>query len=450
MWNYNYTSNEFYHDGIFRKKHKYYQRVWLRKIGNKNIYRYFYDKESYDAYLNKKNNKEEKKTEKEKKTKKKSVSSFSSPLSKSVKSFISELSANIEKNKNYKYTNRVLLRKEGNRNIYRYFYDEITYNKFVKNSKSKIEIGKKYILKASANHTKNSKSTEYTIRQLDGSSRKVTITQDDRDEIIKRYNLENKTIHNGKIVDVDSVEKTNIIQELVKKSKSFVDSIIDSIKIINNQDDVPLYVIPDENGYAKVDDFSYLTKKDKEYSRDEDMSAVNPNFDGDTDLRYSTNCSYCTVAYDLRRRGYDVTADSMDPGDDPTNKYETASWYKGVDIVSTKSLLFKNNPIQYLTNLNNDPYDSDNIEHTKKVIEDELKRHGDGARGDFGLYWKYGGGHSIVWEVIDNEVIFRDTQINSIINIEEYLQRCRSTEYYRVDNLELDEEILTTIRTKII
>lgn len=51
-----------------------------------------------------------------------------------------------------------------------------------------------------------------------------------------------------------------------------------------------------------------LTLKTKATILDEDMAAINPSYYTNDIAHYDENCGACTIAYDLRRRGYDVAA----------------------------------------------------------------------------------------------------------------------------------------------
>lgn len=53
-----------------------------------------------------------------------------------------------------------------------------------------------------------------------------------------------------------------------------------------------------------------LKKKEQEVSPEKDIKAINPKYTG-LDGAYNNNCSNCTAAYELRRRGFDVTAKGL-------------------------------------------------------------------------------------------------------------------------------------------
>ena len=165
----------------------------------------------------------------------------------------------------------------------------------------------------------------------------------------------------------------------------------------------------------------------KEMTDKENLLAVNPGrvrrlsthrnmeiIDGS-----STNCMLCTNAYELRKRGYDVHAgfDKHGRGYMPDFLFpKLYSDYKG----TTKIQLSE--------------------------IEDFAKREGPGSRGNIMVWWKQGGGHSMIWENIDGNVVIKDGQTNSIYKkdsfmwklMQEQMDKGRPVEMLRTDNLTLN------------
>ena len=178
-----------------------------------------------------------------------------------------------------------------------------------------------------------------------------------------------------------------------------------------------------------------LDIKDEPCTKDEDQKATNPYYDGTDNYGYSNNCAYCTAAYELRQRGYDVEAASVSYSDANTIDV-VCDWYEGEDV-ETLSELFEENNI--------DPRKGTTYEKAADMIEDDLVKHGNGSRGQFILYWSNGGGHSVVWEVQNNEVVLRDCQNNDRVEILDYLQYANNVVYFRTDNVELSDKIVETV-----
>lgn len=121
----------------------------------------------------------------------------------------------------------------------------------------------------------------------------------------------------------------------------------------------------------------------------EDLAAVNPSKNKD-------NCVFCSIAYDMRRRGYDVIA--REPKEtDVYSIYDVSSWYKKpkiVEIADTKDT--------------KDAYD---------WLVSCLSEYGEGARGMVTGLWNvppYKYGHAIAWQVFSGKVEFLDGQTNGV------------------------------------
>lgn len=109
------------------------------------------------------------------------------------------------------------------------------------------------------------------------------------------------------------------------------------------------------------------------------------------------NCTSCSMAYEMRRRGYDVVAGKTSRG--RTTEQMEAFFENG-----HYATLFELAP----------PGSTSNIRPTKQQIDEavsQLAKQGEGARGLIGGYYSTGGGHSFVYEVHHGKVEFLDPQI---------------------------------------
>lgn len=186
------------------------------------------------------------------------------------------------------------------------------------------------------------------------------------------------------------------------------------------------------------DSFSDLKKTDKKQSSDDHVEAVNPKYKKTT-YDYSMNCSFCTAAYDLRKRGYDVEANPISQVEAYTVD-DVCSWYKGAKSVSKTDVEF-----EYQKQSKGKPGETPS---KAEMLNKSLKSHGEGARGHLALYWVGGGGHDIIWEVEGGEVVYRDCQTGENMKNLEYLNYSYSYDYVRTDNLEPTEEVLRTVRNR--
>ena len=185
-----------------------------------------------------------------------------------------------------------------------------------------------------------------------------------------------------------------------------------------------------------------LPLKTKATTLDEDMAATNPNYNTNTKSNYDENCGACTIAYDLRRRGYDVAVVDEDAYLKGGNSYlDLLTCYDNVDLTNliTRVDIEK----KYGVDLPNVyPPTREEVSY----MEHDMLNEGEGARGNFMMQWINGGGHSISWEVEDGEVVYRDCQTNRKIDIEEYRTYAKSFTYFRTDNLTPNENVLDYVQ----
>ena len=150
----------------------------------------------------------------------------------------------------------------------------------------------------------------------------------------------------------------------------------------------------------------------------EDLKAINPTGNQE-------NCVFCSVAYDMRRRGYDVSA--LPAGqEDIHNIEDICRWYKHPKILTVES-----------AKDNREAYD---------VLFKKLSEYDDGARGiATGVYRDLPPGlmvgHAVAWQVTKFGPIFMDGQTGHIY-LDPYLQlfsgfRADRMEFARLDNLKI-------------
>lgn len=205
--------------------------------------------------------------------------------------------------------------------------------------------------------------------------------------------------------------------------------------------------------------FSDLPLKDGKWSNSEDSAAINPNYGKATTweafLATMTNCVYCSMAYDMRKRGYDVQAVEMPSQiggcglslvydcdiNDITWASELLRGYRDETTDNEEDSLLA----YYENSMFEGEYDAKEL---TKLLETEMLECGEGARGQFIVYWYGGGAHSLVWEIENGKVVIRDTQDNTTSSMIEYVGRSCNVAYIRTDNLNPTDEILKFIKTR--
>ena len=162
-----------------------------------------------------------------------------------------------------------------------------------------------------------------------------------------------------------------------------------------------------------------LNQKQVAMTLDADMTACNPKYSkGGV---YKNNCISCALAYDLRRRGYDVEAVPIDTTSAINGSLPVQlGFYKG-EKLETFDVPSDNNVAM-------------------KQFSDRILKYGDGSRGLLRIRWKNGDGHAAIWEVSGDTVVIRDPQNNTIVNLLDYVRRAKTFYYFRTDNLELTKK----------
>lgn len=195
------------------------------------------------------------------------------------------------------------------------------------------------------------------------------------------------------------------------------------------------------NNLAKNNPLPSLPVKKSPSTYDEDMEVINPGYSTNKDNEYNQNCALCSLTYELRMRGYDVEAkEEVKVFGKPTglSNFAITNCYKDTNVFDYTS----SEKISKKYNCSSDMGEQLN------ALEKELLQHGDGARGELGVYWTVGGGHSVVWQVEKGEVVVRDCQTNTKYKLEDYSGHIKRFEYLRTDTLEMNKDVLKYVRTR--
>ena len=163
----------------------------------------------------------------------------------------------------------------------------------------------------------------------------------------------------------------------------------------------------------------YLTGK--KMTEEENMERINPSFDSGN-IAFKVNCTACTMAMELRERGYDVHAGTdgkkliKDGG--TTDAYRSKNWYTGES-----------------------PYDSKKIYRTTQKGIDKFKSdmaNEPNSRGELCFTWKLGGGHSVFYKTDSNgKPTVYDTQSGKKMSDNDLSATIKNSvyiDYTRLDN----------------
>lgn len=168
-----------------------------------------------------------------------------------------------------------------------------------------------------------------------------------------------------------------------------------------------------------------MNKKQKPTTIEQDIKACNPKFNGLTN-GYINNCTNVTMTYELRRRGYDVTAKPLFGGR-PTDEINK---------------MFGNPEITMM----HPSYDRGNKTKPSNQVRASIGDQPKGARGAIRVTFKDGGmGHIFNWEMADGGVRFIDAQDSSrkgerLLNSRS--NKLETVEWFRTDNAKLNPKLI--------
>ena len=211
--------------------------------------------------------------------------------------------------------------------------------------------------------------------------------------------------------------------------------------------------MPDPNGDRTIDTKTGLPLKSKPCNYKVDLANSNPYRLDPNDPK--NNCVSCSMAYELRRRGYDSKAIQL-PETKPTGAKKEYSGYdddeEGMDLPDVLSKMFPGCKTNWLTKIETDEDEEvaidkalagTNEELYKNTVKELLKQ-GNGARGNFGVLYPTRSrvviGHSMMYEVRHGKVEILDPQLNERRNPKDLLRYCADACYTRLDNLDFDPE----------
>lgn len=173
-----------------------------------------------------------------------------------------------------------------------------------------------------------------------------------------------------------------------------------------------------------------LGKKGKEKSIGDAMLGANPNYSGDY-REFSENCQRVVVAYEARRRGYDVQAQATYPGDN-LNRIAYIDNKNGVARGRWMGAFRDANPVNVSAGsekgvLNN--------------IDSQMKNFGEGSRGVVQIFYKGGGGHVFNVERKNGKTQYIEAQTGRVKNFADTLKHVKTgnVALVRTDNLKLSD-----------
>jgi hypothetical protein len=241
---------------------------------------------------------------------------------------------------------------------------------------------------------------------------------------------------------------------------------------------VAAYLIQDN---VQSGEFTRLIAKGKAHFGEEDFKfkknpdLMNPHFTADDihervvkhvnpdygKIGTKMNCRRATFSYEMRRRGYDVKATKTTNGNGqhvlglhnaitPDEKFKSTHRLNVTKTAISEIInreKGKGAPILDLTE-NFAAGGKNKIENgsSPSGIFDALSKQPDGSRGELGVMWSMGGGHSMAYEVFNGKAIIFDAQsgkkLDTAEKFKEAMGSVDSAGFTRLDNVELNHDYL--------
>lgn len=184
---------------------------------------------------------------------------------------------------------------------------------------------------------------------------------------------------------------------------------------------------------------------------------INPSYGG---IGTKMNCRRCTMAYELRRRGYDVMAtrttnahgqtlfgmetllDPSAPAPKASGKYATT--FKSIRRLQEDPGWRADlaNGAAWGKNLVSDP-------NKETGVFKALRSQPNGSRGEVGIQWGFGGGHSLAYEIVKGKPVIFDTQSGKVFRTGAELKKefakiggVSEAAFTRLDDIPLNSDFL--------
>ena len=175
-----------------------------------------------------------------------------------------------------------------------------------------------------------------------------------------------------------------------------------------------------------------LGKKGRPMSMENAVRGANPYYDGSY-REFSENCQRAVVAYEARRRGYNVTAQPTFEGDvlpqGNVGGKGNGRWQGAFKGAKSESV------------------GASNGDKVVSNIEKKMADYGDGSRAIVKIQWKNGDGHVFNVERKNGKTYYVDAQIGAKYNPKQLFSQVKpqSTRIVRTDNLKFSDRMKKSV-----
>ena len=182
-----------------------------------------------------------------------------------------------------------------------------------------------------------------------------------------------------------------------------------------------------------------MGKKGRPLSIVNAVKGANPYYKGGYD-EYNKNCQRCVIAYEARRRGYDVVAMPTYEGDKMGARAKSKSG-KLVDNRYWQGAFRKAKNVNISAKTSNE---------ARKKVESQMKQWGDKSRAIIGVKWKNGGAHVFNVEQVGGKTVYVDAQTGVRYHGKDILSKIKpdAVRLVRTDNLRFSERAKKMIEVK--
>lgn len=184
------------------------------------------------------------------------------------------------------------------------------------------------------------------------------------------------------------------------------------------------------------------------------VKRINPNYGA---IGTKMNCRRATFSYEMRRRGYDVEATRTTNANgqnvmgllnatSPGKKIQNTGIFNIVTTSAKEASSKNTGKATPMTDLMANFAPGGKQKMNPNSIFDTLGKQPDGSRGELGVAWSIGGGHSMAYEIVKGKPIIFDGQTGKkFAAAEEFFKDMPSVAkagFTRLDNIELNHDYL--------
>lgn len=387
--------------------------------------------------------------------------------------------AKSEEREGHKYIARVQTGTKNGKNVFRYFYTNDEYKAWMKDAKAAISNAGSKAKAAAGAAAKAVKTASATVvSDVAKETKEFYDTIKDKVEDTVEKKKEKKARNELRKEMEEAREKAKKEEEAAEKEGFRVTvKDKDETTTFNSMDAYERYL--KKTAYQKNEPKCMKSLKHQNAmemsteTSDVSQAKANAGEYSPYDGRRSLNCMYCSTAYELRQRGYDVESKEWDYNytgylSNMNRWFEDAVTYK-IDSKSKEPTDVSNalqREADYLKLVEEEPEKANDPETTdyfytkeylsayesgrcsgQDIVDGIAKVSPKNSRGYLTVYWKGGGGHSMAYEVdASGNVIIRDCQSNEVYDAKLLASHVNNVYVTRTDNLTPTEYILEAVQ----